>query len=176
MTENTSERPWDEPGVEQVLDGVFRIPLPLPNDGLHAVNVYAISEDSGVTLIDAGWVLEESLAALERGLAEVGHALSHVEQFLVTHAHGDHYAQAATVRRVFGSTVSIGAGERRSIEVMADPGFQPFAKVEENLKKAGADEIIAETLAWRREAAATEPLGPWELPDRWLTAGTISLK
>lgn len=161
-----SEKEWDSPGVEQVLEGVFRIPLPLPNDGLRAVNVYAISEGSAVTLIDAGWALTESLAALERGLSEIGHALSDVERFLVTHAHGDHYAQALTVRRMFGSHVSIGAGERRSIEAMASPAYEPFSKMEQSLRRAGADEILPDMLAWRRRTFQNEPHVPWELPDR----------
>jgi len=170
-----SEKSWDDSGVEEVSAGVFRIPLPLPNDGLRAVNVYAISEGSGVTMIDAGWALTESLEALERGLAEIGHTLSDVEQFLVTHAHGDHYAQALTVRRMFGSHVSIGAGERRSIEALSDPGFQPFSRIEQNLRAAGAETILAEMLAWRRDAAARTPHVAWELPDRWLQAGTVNL-
>ncbi|MDT0200913.1 MBL fold metallo-hydrolase [Nocardioides sp. AE5] len=170
------QRAWDEPGAEQVLDGVFRIPLPLPDDGLRAVNVYAISEGSSVTMIDAGWALAESLAALERGLAEAGHSLSDIEQFLVTHSHGDHYAQAATVRRMFGSEVSIGAGERGSIEAMADPAFEPFSRIEQSLKRAGAEELLSDMLAWRRGARDKGPHVPWELPDRWLSAGTISLK
>jgi hypothetical protein len=37
-----SEAPdWTEPGLFTVAPGVHRIPLPLPNDGLRAVNVYA---------------------------------------------------------------------------------------------------------------------------------------
>ena len=33
---------WTEPGTFEVAPGVYRIPLPLPNDGLRAVNVYAL--------------------------------------------------------------------------------------------------------------------------------------
>ena len=33
---------WTEPGAFEVAPGVHRIPLPLPNDGLRAVNVYAV--------------------------------------------------------------------------------------------------------------------------------------
>jgi hypothetical protein len=38
------ERPWYERGAYEVRPGIFRIPLPLPNDELRAVNVYAIAE------------------------------------------------------------------------------------------------------------------------------------
>jgi glyoxylase-like metal-dependent hydrolase (beta-lactamase superfamily II) len=49
---------WTEPGLFTVAPGVHRIPLPLPNDGLRAVNVYAIESGDDLVLIDAGWALE----------------------------------------------------------------------------------------------------------------------
>ena len=39
-----SRHDWLEPGAHRVAPGVHRIPLPLPNDGLRAVNVYAIED------------------------------------------------------------------------------------------------------------------------------------
>ena len=48
---------WTEPAVEDLGGGVYRIPLPLPIEGLKAVNVYAITDPGGVDLIDAGIAL-----------------------------------------------------------------------------------------------------------------------
>lgn len=45
---------WMRPGAYEVAPGVHRIPLPLPNDGLRAVNVYAITDGDGLTLVDGG--------------------------------------------------------------------------------------------------------------------------
>ena len=42
------------PGVYPVAPGVHRVPLPLPTDGLRAVNVYVIEDDGGLVLIDSG--------------------------------------------------------------------------------------------------------------------------
>ena len=42
---------WTEPGLFTVAPGVHRIPLPLPNDGLRAVNVYAIEAGDGTFLV-----------------------------------------------------------------------------------------------------------------------------
>ncbi|MGH3629143.1 MAG: MBL fold metallo-hydrolase, partial [Sciscionella sp.] len=39
--QNEDRHAWEEPGAFPVAPGVHRIPLPLPNDGLRAVNVYA---------------------------------------------------------------------------------------------------------------------------------------
>ena len=49
---------WTEPGAWPAAPGVHRIPLPLPTDGLKAVNVYVLETDDGLTLIDAGWAIE----------------------------------------------------------------------------------------------------------------------
>ena len=40
---------WTAPGVFRCAPGVHRIPLPLPIDGLRAVNVYAIADGDGWT-------------------------------------------------------------------------------------------------------------------------------
>ena len=46
---------WTAPGVYPVAPGVHRVPLPLPTDGLRAVNVYVVEDDGGLVLIDSGW-------------------------------------------------------------------------------------------------------------------------
>ena len=45
---------WTAPGAYPVAPGVHRVPLPLPTDGLRAVNVYVIEDDGGLVLIDSG--------------------------------------------------------------------------------------------------------------------------
>ncbi|MGZ4543551.1 MAG: MBL fold metallo-hydrolase, partial [Mycobacteriaceae bacterium] len=69
---------WTTPGVYPVAPGVHRIPLPLPNDGLRAVNVYVISDGDSLVLVDSGWAIVESLDALERGLATLGAGLADI--------------------------------------------------------------------------------------------------
>ena len=58
---------WAKPDVEDLGGGVYRIPLPLPLDGLKAVNVYAITDPSGVDLINAGIALVPARERLTRG-------------------------------------------------------------------------------------------------------------
>jgi glyoxylase-like metal-dependent hydrolase (beta-lactamase superfamily II) len=171
-----SEKAWDEPGVEHVMDGVFRIPLPLPNDGLRAVNVYVIVDGDGLVLVDAGWALDESLARLARGLADIGHELADIRQFLVTHVHRDHDTQALTVRRMFGSQVRIGAGERTALELLTSPDHQPFDTFVQRIELAGAAELIDELRAWKKAQADDHASNQWELPDNWLTPGTLRLR
>ena len=109
-----------------VAPGVHRIPLPLPTDGLRAVNVYAIEAANGLVLIDSGWALANARDQLERSLAVIGAGLPDVRRFLVTHMHRDHYTQAVEIRRLFGTPVALGAGERPSIDGLLSGEFQPF--------------------------------------------------
>lgn len=165
------EKAWDEPGIEQVLEGVFRIPLPLPNDGLRAVNVYAITEGDHLVLVDAGWALDVSLDQLERSLAEIEYKLADVREFLVTHAHRDHYTQAITLRRLFGGKVQIGEGERTTLEIIVSKTGQAHTMMWRRLEQAGASHIVAEIRARHAQSDFNE-LDDWELPDAWLVNGT----
>ena len=120
-------REWERPGAFAVAEGVHRIPLPLPGDGLRAVNVYAIEDGSALTLVDSGWALAEARQRLETALAGIGHELGDVRRFLVTHVHRDHYTLAITVRRLFGSRVLLGAGEQQSLEFIINRDERPGA-------------------------------------------------
>jgi len=61
----TSRHEWEQPGAYRVADGVHRIPLPLPNDGLRAVNVHAIEDAGQLVMIDSGWALAQARELLE---------------------------------------------------------------------------------------------------------------
>lgn len=158
---------WTTPGAHEVAAGVYRIPLPLPDDGLRAVNVYAIRDAGHVVLVDGGWALAESEKVLARSLDDIGYGLADISYFLVTHAHRDHYTQAVAVRRGFGARVSLGEHERPSLEQIA-PGT-PFREPSyiRHLVAAGADEL-ARTM---RRAAQAPDKTDWEVPDRWLPGG-----
>jgi glyoxylase-like metal-dependent hydrolase (beta-lactamase superfamily II) len=132
---------WIEEGAHPVGPGVHRIPLPLPTDGLRAVNVYAIEAAGGLVLIDSGWALANSLDQLERSLAAIGAGLPDVRRFLVTHMHRDHYTQAVEIRRLFGTPVALGEGEKPSIDGLLSGEFQPFRAQLAILRAAGAGDI-----------------------------------
>ena len=129
---------WTEEGAHPVAPGVHRIPLPLPSDGLRAVNVYAIESDSGLVLIDSGWALANALDQLKRSLAAIGAGLPDVRQFLVTHMHRDHYTQAVEVRRLLGTTIALGEGEKPSIDGLLSADFRPLRAQLAILRSAGA--------------------------------------
>jgi glyoxylase-like metal-dependent hydrolase (beta-lactamase superfamily II) len=166
-----SDGAWHEQRSEQVTDGVFRIPIAIPVAGLSAVNVYVIVDGDGLVLIDAGWAREESLAQFERSLAELDLKPAHIREVLVTHVHRDHYTQALTLRRLFGSRVRIGAGERPALELLAGSGHQPSDAIVRRLGPEGAAELVGEFMAGRK----AEDDYQWEFPDDWLAPGTLRL-
>jgi glyoxylase-like metal-dependent hydrolase (beta-lactamase superfamily II) len=82
---------------ERVLPGVFRLRLPLPWPGVPHCNAWAVAAGDGVVLFDTGMHQPGSLAHLERALAMCNLTLENVRLVVCTHAHSDHYGQAATV-------------------------------------------------------------------------------
>lgn len=82
---------------ERVVPGIWRLRLPLPWPGVPHCNAYAVAAGDGVVLFDCGLHEPGSLAQLERAMAQVGLALGDVRLLVCTHAHSDHYGQAASV-------------------------------------------------------------------------------
>ena len=157
---------WTEPTAEEVAPGVHRVPLPLPMDGLRAVNVYVMETPGGLTCIDAGWAVEESRAALDDGLRRIGHDVRDIDRFLVTHVHRDHYTQAVALRRELGNaTIDLGIGEKPTLD-LANSGELDRDPTVERLHRTGAHDIAEQ---WRRMVEGVDKrVDLWELPDRWL--------
>jgi len=168
----TAGADWSVTGPEQVADGIFRIPLPLPTDSLRAVNVYALITDDGVTMIDGGWALAEAEEALRASLGKLSLSLADIRRFLVTHCHRDHYTQAVALRRTFGADVAIGIGEEPNLRQLTsgpeENQLSPSGR-EAILHRAGAADLGAR---YSVAVAGERQSGQWELPSRWLTPGS----
>jgi glyoxylase-like metal-dependent hydrolase (beta-lactamase superfamily II) len=162
--------PWYEPGVFAIAPGIYRIPLPL-HDELRAVNVYAIEDGDGFTLIDSGQVMTEARSQLEASLKELGAGLPDVRQFLVTHMHRDHYTQAVAVRREFGTRVGLGAGEQPSLQLAATSETPAYQQQLADLRQNGAAELADGILPLL--PGETVPHTAWEPPDRWIESRTF---
>jgi glyoxylase-like metal-dependent hydrolase (beta-lactamase superfamily II) len=152
---------------------VYRVPLPLPNDRLRAVNVYVIEEPGGLVLIDGGWALLESQRQLETALASIGHDLGEVRRILVTHSHRDHYTQAVALRRLVGAEVHLGEGERPGLEhLLGLRSDLPLGSLG-RLKRSGAGGLADRLL--RSGYFDDFDRSVWALPDCWIGAGEITL-
>ena len=154
-----------EPEVEQVREGIHRIPLPLPNDSLRSVNVYAVCDGAGVALIDAGWALDEAYDQLERALAVLGQGFDGVTRMLITHMHRDHYTLAVRVRRRFGTRIEVGLGERPSLERLARG---EYSRQRSSITWWGAQDLTPEL-----DAEADAAPEDYELPSAWIDAPTV---
>ena len=161
---------WAEPGVEVLGRGLYRIPLPLPNDGLTAVNVYAMTGEHGVDLIDAGMALVQARERLTKALGQLGYGLPDIRNLFITrhspgplHPGGGAAEHAARADRA-------GEGERDNLVAIRDvaegnhePGFI------EMLPALGAADLAAQVRAIVAPGLANpQPPLKWDDPDRWL--------
>ncbi|MCU1614396.1 MAG: hypothetical protein JWO98_1936 [Frankiales bacterium] len=167
----TAAGDWWAPGAAEVARGVHRIPLPLPNDALRAVNVYALDGPGGLVLIDSGWAMAHAADVLLRALDGLGYGLEDVRRFLITHVHRDHYTQAVVLRREFGMRVSLGVDERASLEESAKPHRLPMEAQLARLPSLGAGHLV-DLLGVRFRGSEDAGEAIWEHPDDWLRPGT----
>ena len=170
----TDRHAWTEPGVEDLGGGVYRIPLPLPLDGLKAVNVYAITDAGGVDLIDAGMALVQARERLTEGLRQIGYQLGDIRNFFVTHIHVDHYSLAVELRETLTAVISLGEGERANMEaiheMMRGQSNRIFGG---DVHRLGAAELGARLAALNgRDRDGFPRITAWADPDRWLADGT----
>ena len=170
--EGGSSQDWLTPGAFDVAPGVHRIPLPLPNDGLRAVNVYVLPGPDGAVVIDSGWALAVAREALAAGLRELGLELADISRFLVTHVHRDHYTQAVRLRREFGMRVGLGIDERPSLEASMEP-IGPLRLGQAAQMRSFGATALAEQIRARAGETSDHEGTVWELPDEWLRGGDV---
>lgn len=110
VTGTAQRRAWRDdllPPVERVQPGLWSIPVPIPNNPLRYVLVYALELDGGVAVVDTGWETDEAWVALTAGLATAGYAVSDVRAALITHIHPDHYGLAGRLREASDCWVAL---------------------------------------------------------------------
>jgi glyoxylase-like metal-dependent hydrolase (beta-lactamase superfamily II) len=87
----------------QVIDGLHQIALPTPYK-VGTINCY-VTTTGPITLIDTGTKGEAAHAALQAELAALGLQVSNIRRVIITHAHADHYGQAAEIARASNAEV-----------------------------------------------------------------------
>jgi glyoxylase-like metal-dependent hydrolase (beta-lactamase superfamily II) len=104
-----------------VLAGVYRLRLPLPWPGVPHCNAWAVRAGEGVVLFDTGMHQPDSLAHLERALQMCDLRLEQVRLVVCTHAHSDHYGQAATIVGRTGAELWMHPNHRHMTLMAEDP-------------------------------------------------------
>ncbi len=156
---------WAAEGAWPVAPGVHRIPLPLPMDGLRAVNVYAIEADDGVVLVDGGWAIPEARDLLDRCLRSIGSGFDDIRRFLVTHVHRDHFTLATVLAHELGVDIALGLPEKPALDLLHhrhELTENPFLAV---LASAGAQEVAE---AWAAGGPPPDEAEIWLRPTSWL--------
>lgn len=158
---------WTKEGAWEVAPGIHRIPLPLPMDGLRAINVYTIQTDDGLTLIDGGWHIPVARELLDTSLRSIGSGFGDIKRFLVTHVHRDHFTMATVLAHELGIDVALGIGEKPALDLLNDHEAlteNPFHAV---LRSAGAGVFADE---WERLEDPDDEDMPilWQHPTSWL--------
>jgi glyoxylase-like metal-dependent hydrolase (beta-lactamase superfamily II) len=128
------------PPVERVRPGVWSIPVPLPNNSLRYVLVYAFETNAGPYIIDAGWNTDDAFNTLEHGLGQAGFEITDVQGVLVTHIHPDHYGLAGRVREASGAWVALHPADARLIHERYEVPEDLITRVHWMLRHAGAPE------------------------------------
>ena len=90
---------------ERLLDGVWRLRLPLPWPGVPHCNAWAVRAGDGFVLFDTGMHQPGSMDHLERALAMCGLRIEQTRLIVCTHAHSDHCGQAAAIKELVGCEV-----------------------------------------------------------------------
>jgi glyoxylase-like metal-dependent hydrolase (beta-lactamase superfamily II) len=124
---------------EAVLRGVYRLRLPLPWPGVPHCNAWAVAAQDGFVLFDTGMHQPDSLANLERALAMCGLDLQETRLVVCTHAHSDHYGQAATIV------------QRTGCELWMHPNHAHMARMAED-----PDAVLARRLEVARQSGVPE--------------------
>src|ERR1019366_2886802 len=112
-----------------------------------------------------------SLAQLERALHQVNLRLEHVRQIVVTHAHSDHWGQAAPIRERSGAELWMHPRHQHATRSASDPQ----AALERRLEVARQSGVSADALRRYAERAKGFPSGIAQViePDHELVPGVV---
>jgi glyoxylase-like metal-dependent hydrolase (beta-lactamase superfamily II) len=126
------------PPVERVRPGLWSVPVPIPNNPLRYVLVYAFETEKGPYLVDAGWNTDDAFDVLCRGLVTAGFDIGDVQGVLVTHIHPDHYGLAGRIREASGAWVALHPADAALVHDRYEDPSPLVDRVGELLLRAGA--------------------------------------
>jgi glyoxylase-like metal-dependent hydrolase (beta-lactamase superfamily II) len=133
---------------ERVLDGLWRLRLPLPWPGVPHGNAWAIAARSGVVLVDTGMHEPGSMAQLERAMDQVNLRPEHVRLLACTHGHSDHWGQAATIVEKVGCDFWMHPNHEHATRAAENPQAALAQRLEVG-RQSGVPESVLERYAER---------------------------
>jgi glyoxylase-like metal-dependent hydrolase (beta-lactamase superfamily II) len=131
------------------------LPTPWP---VGPVQIYLIDGDP-LTLVDTGVKTPASRAGLEAGLEAIGRSIDEVRRVLLTHHHGDHLGQVASLRAA-GADLEVfaHADEVSLIEGFSEEQNERIVEHGELFSEYGVDErTLSDRAAYLRDRIAEGP-------------------
>lgn len=150
---------------ERVIPGLWRLRLPLPLPGVPHCNAWALAAGSGVVLIDTGLHEPGSFFEFERALAQVGFRVEQIRLVACTHAHIDHWGQAATICDRAGCEMWMHPNHEHGTRIAADPDLALALRLEVGRQSGVSEAALAGYAERVRDlpsgiAGVIEPAGP----------------
>jgi glyoxylase-like metal-dependent hydrolase (beta-lactamase superfamily II) len=139
---------------ERVIPGLWRLRLPLPLPGVPHCNAWAIAAEDGIVLVDTGMHEPGSMTELEGACAQVGLSVEQVRLLACTHAHIDHWGQAATIRDRAGCEFWMHPNHRHGFVTATDPELALARRLEIG-RQSGVPEAELRRYAERARGAAS---------------------
>ena len=128
-----------------VLPDLYQLIIPTPFP-VGPVNVYVARdpEGDGLTLVDCGPRTSKARAALDAGLAALGHSVPDIRRIVVTHAHADHYGLAANIAAESGAQVLTHPINRPTLQASTDESERRLAFYANLLHESGVpDKLVS---------------------------------
>jgi glyoxylase-like metal-dependent hydrolase (beta-lactamase superfamily II) len=97
----------NKPATDEVVPGLWSIPVPIPDNPLGYTLVYLFETRRGPVLVDAGWDDDSSWDALVAGCSAAGTSIADCYGVLVTHVHPDHHGLSGRVREASGAWIAL---------------------------------------------------------------------
>ncbi|MGI0090094.1 MAG: MBL fold metallo-hydrolase [Nitrososphaerales archaeon] len=85
--------------IDEIVEGLYKIRVPIPFRGLGHVFVYLARDDDQNLLVDTGWNDENSYNAIKSGFGELGFESRNLQNILISHAHPDHFGLAGRLKK-----------------------------------------------------------------------------
>ena len=148
--------------ISEVAKNVLRMELPIRMPGLGHVNMYALLDERGATVVDPGLPGPGTWKAIQHRLAQAGLATKHIHTVLITHSHPDHFGGAARFAKEAGAEVVAHRSFRFGVlETSTEPEVSVDDLARESHPDADAGAAEDDPVTHRRVIERWDRQTPW---------------
>lgn len=155
--------------AEEIIPGIFRLPLSLPNLSLDGVNVYLLQTEDGWILVDTGMSHSQSYRELSQQLDAIGMGMDDIQLILLTHNHPDHTGMAGRLQTETNAMLAIHEKD------VPENKYDSTSAIDKTLMRNGllSDQIAQLMKAGQKMEKTSKPYRPdWLLKgDEFISAG-----